>query len=359
MGIAPIVGVPAIGDGFTNAHRIKHIGTRADERRQAAFFKVQTIRLVMRFGQDRQAAHILRQVAGGDVCFEGELHLMGAHRLDAFNLCGKDRAEIGQPLGQKHLVGKDHIFRSQGRAIGKSHIIAQVEDHPRPVLGVFDRLTEQAIGGSDLVAGAFKDRFERGRGKGRRPALDRIGVHAVEPARSPFRNLAALGGVRVDVIQMRKPRRIFQLAKGRDAMGDDHAFRLGRIGRKPRHKQGKPDGSPCRPGDPVCPCPPLCNRLRPSLHPSPPALYRKIKGRPIRRLPFSKVSAHRLMRNRAKAQVAFVLSGVKQMKRPPEMGRPCRNACFLAQFCVASHAIRSARSVGLGRPAKLIFVPGM
>lgn len=54
---------------------------------------------------------------------------------------------------EQHAVGERDVVRGDWRTIVEPRFGAQVEHHPTAVFGVFQRLGDQAITGSRLVAG--------------------------------------------------------------------------------------------------------------------------------------------------------------------------------------------------------------
>ena len=67
-------------------------------------------------------------------------------------------------------------------------------------------------------------------------------MHRIKGTEAPDRYLATLWRARVDVIEMRKVRRIFQLTKGRDAVRGDR-LRLRAACQRRYDKPGKRDGA--------------------------------------------------------------------------------------------------------------------
>ncbi len=76
---------------------------------------------------------------------------MGIQDLDLFDLLGQNGAKIGQPFGEKRLIGKEDVIRRQGRSVRELCLGAQVEDDPGPILGVLQCFAEQTIGRADFI----------------------------------------------------------------------------------------------------------------------------------------------------------------------------------------------------------------
>ena len=125
-------------------------------------------------------------------------------------------------------------------------VLAQAVGHGGEVVGEFRPLGQQAVGGKGLV--------ERFRHEGivdlADPALE-IALQAgddeieiVEPALGPEADEAALGGLRVRVIEMLEIGRIFRLAHQREGMGPPAFLRGGaRTLCEARHGEGDCQGS--------------------------------------------------------------------------------------------------------------------
>ena len=135
--LAPIVGVAPVDDLLANLQRVENIGSGAEAGCQGRRLEIRAACLVIGFGEDRQPADCLRQVARRLAFLEGEFHPVRAKRLGALDLLLDDRTKRGKALVAQNFIGKDDVIRRQWRAVGKARFRAHVKDDVRPVLGIF------------------------------------------------------------------------------------------------------------------------------------------------------------------------------------------------------------------------------
>ena len=139
----------------------------------------------------------------------------------------------GLALLQEHLPGEDDVVGGDRDAVGEFRLGPQVEDHPAAVLGVFQALGDQAVGGVGLVGRAGEQAVVEQAEALRRLALQDEGVEAVEglaAAGAAEAHGAALGGVGIDEVEVLEVGRILEIAEARDAVADDHLRRRRRVG---------------------------------------------------------------------------------------------------------------------------------
>ena len=241
MRVAPVIGVATVDDLLAQLHAVDQILAGPEERHGVGFLEVPFVLFKVGLGKDRQTAHRGRQIAEGLARNKGEFHLVGVQHFHRLDLFVKDRPKLGDALFGHHIVAEHHVFGGQGRSVREFHILAQIEDHPGTVGGIFHRLAHVAITGADLVGGAGQDRLVHHRHQRRRDALNRIGVQRIVGAKGPLAELAALGRVRVHIVEMGQVGGIFQIAKGRDAVADDHFLRTPLSG-----QEASRDQQPCR-----------------------------------------------------------------------------------------------------------------
>ena len=86
---------------------------------------------------------------------------------------------------------------------------------------ILHRFRDEAVYRVGFVGGAFKQALEEHGRQAAGTTLGSVGVHRVKGAETPDRNFAAFRRVGVYIVEMREVRWIFQLAKGRDAVGGD------------------------------------------------------------------------------------------------------------------------------------------
>jgi len=121
---------------------------------------------------------------------------------------------------ENHVVGGDRL------AVMPACLRAQGEDRPRPVLGIFDGLGDQAVGGGGLVAGREHEALVDLADRAGRRALQDEGVERIERAAAGQAHQPAFGGGGIDVFEVLGVGRIFEVAMGRKAVADDGAGRL-------------------------------------------------------------------------------------------------------------------------------------
>ena len=257
MGFAPVILVPLVNDLAAGIEAFQHIGPGAQERLQAGFLQVAVVLFVVLLREDRSPARLGRHVAEGGAGGKGELDAIGVQHLDRLELGIGNAAVFRDALVAEQFITEQHVLGRHGRAVREFHVLAQVEDHPGPILGVFHRRTKQAVGGAHVVGGAGQDGFVEDRGQRRRIAGDGIGVEAVKAARCPLADLATLWRVGVHIGQMREVGRKGEVAEGGNAVRHDHRFGPQRQGGR---RQGQDRGAG-RQQRPVC-RPPHC--LRPN-----------------------------------------------------------------------------------------------
>jgi hypothetical protein len=125
-------------------------------------------------------------------------------------------------LVDEHVEGENDVIGRHRGPVRERRLGAQVEDRPGTVHRILDRLGNQTVHRVRLVRGGDHEAvIEHSREARCRTSQD-IGVHAVEGAERPCGKLSAFRGIRVDVVEMREVDRIFQIAEGRYAMGDDN-----------------------------------------------------------------------------------------------------------------------------------------
>ena len=143
---------------------------------------------------------------------------------------------------------EDHVVRRHRLAVVPFRLAAQTIGDGRKIVGMADRLGQQAVFGRDFVERRRHQRFVDELGRPMRsmpftPATTTIEI--VERADRDLADDAALGRVRIDVVEVLEAGRIFDVAEQRQAVAPD---RLGRL-RLGRVKRGKACCDPQRRGD--------------------------------------------------------------------------------------------------------------
>lgn len=149
---------------------------------------------------------------------EDELHLMIAELLDRFHarIIG---AKKGMPLAAQRLEGKHHVIGGDRRTVVEAGFGAKREDDPGAVGRRRDPLGDEPVSGGCLVLGVGEQRLEGETEARRRNAFENVGVEVVEGADRRKPHVAALRGMRIDVIEMGKAGRVFELAVNGKAVG--------------------------------------------------------------------------------------------------------------------------------------------
>ena len=200
-------------------------------------------------GKHRELADDLRQFVVLAAA-EGEFHdpLVELLRLgDVLPVGGVLR----RALRLQDVEREDHVVGGDRLAVVPARLRAQGEDRPRAVLGIFDGLGDQAVGGGGLVVGREHEAFvDLADGAGRR-ALEDEGVERIEGAAAGQAHQPALGGGGIDVFEVLGVGRIFEVAMGRKAVADDCAGRrLGPQDRRSADPKGQPACQHIAPFDP-------------------------------------------------------------------------------------------------------------
>ena len=166
-------------------------------------------------GQNGELAHDHRQLA---IAFhvEGEGHLVRAGRLGLRHVLVIERhARVGCLV---HLKAVDDVLGRDRLAVMPARFVAKLEGDRGEVRRVGRPFGDQAIGGRGLLQAvghqAFIDEPEAGRGL----ALVEDRVQAIEGADIGHAHEAALGGVRVHIVEMLEVGRVFRRADERDGV---------------------------------------------------------------------------------------------------------------------------------------------
>ena len=179
---SPVARHPAVFDGLARRHLRHLVGAGAQRRIEGRFGEVH--RLVVVLGQDVHVPGDGRQVAGPRAFPEGELHPVGAERLDRFEVLVGDRVDR-MPFLEQDVEGEHDVGGGDRMPVGEGRLRAHVEDHPLPVLRVLQRLGDVAVGGIRLVGGADQQAVVEQAQPLRGLALEDEGVQAVEGLRGP------------------------------------------------------------------------------------------------------------------------------------------------------------------------------
>ena len=115
------------------------------------------------------------------------------------------RAHVGEPLLLELLPGEDHVVGGDRAAIGKARARIEVEDDVAAVGRDFDRAGKQAVKRERFVERASRAGSRRHNRAGRRgDAADDERREAVERPVLAEDDAATLGGVRIDIGEVRK-----------------------------------------------------------------------------------------------------------------------------------------------------------
>ena len=144
----------------------------------------------------------------------------------------------------QHAQGKGGVPRGQLRAVVKSRLGAHRETVGQLVGGDLYRLRGKPIHRVGFVVGAHHQGHKGHIHALRALALEDVGVERIKGEkrlvvgadRRDQRKCPALGGRRIDVVEVMKIGRIFQIAKGRHAVGFGAGFRRPR-GPQPRRSE--------------------------------------------------------------------------------------------------------------------------
>ncbi len=165
---------------------------------------------------------------------------------------GDDRMALFLQRGQR----EGHVMRGERRAVVEFRLGAQREAVGQPVVGDANAARGQPVHGVGLVARAHHQRREGQLHALRGVALQDEAVERIEglerlielPVRADLREHAALGRVRIDVVEIRKIRRIGEVAEAdmpwrsaSCAPRRRHEFRRGRCAPR-RQRKGMRDG---------------------------------------------------------------------------------------------------------------------
>ena len=167
---------------------------------------------------------------------EGEFHLQWVFRDGLVDIAVitlvQRRATFHQGIEAEY-----DIFGANRMAIAELRFRAQVKPHPAVIRGFLDFPGNQAVGRKRLVEGLP--------GQGIEGQINVVGWHAfidkrVEAVKAAQRRLAkgtALGGLRVDVVDMLEVGRIFRrlVIEGQGMLGSGH----GRAGKTGKQQAGK------------------------------------------------------------------------------------------------------------------------
>ena len=142
--------------------------------------------------------------------------------LDPVDEAFDDAAVFADALRLEQIEAEGDILGRHRRAVGKGHIVTQVEGHEGQVGGIFQRGAKQAIGAIGVVVDVGQHAFAADGVQRGGDAVAGILVEAVKAALRPKRDFAPFRRVGIDVVQMGEIGRVFQRAKVGKAVGDGH-----------------------------------------------------------------------------------------------------------------------------------------
>ena len=234
---APVVGDPAVGDRAAGVDAFDAVGAAAHGRLERRLLEVVGREVGLR--EDRHLTHDQRQLAV-EAHGEGEFHLALA------DLLGLQRVAIigaveGVAPGLEGIERKHHVVDGDRRAVVPARLGAQGEGDPRAVLGHFDLFGDQAVLRERLVLGPGHQRLEHLAQASRRLALEDERVEVVEAADRVQSHFAALGRVRVGVIEVGEVGAVFQIAVHRHAVAGVDILGRARGGRQNERGGGEGD----------------------------------------------------------------------------------------------------------------------
>ena len=179
---------------------------------------------------------------------EGELDLAWVHLLHLGDVAIIG-AEEGRSFVRQDVEREDHVLGGDRAAVVEPGLRAQGEGNPGAIFGDLDGLGDQAVHRERLVGRADHQRVVNEANLRGRDAPDDEGVEAVEGADGRLLDRAALGRVRVDVVEMGEVGPVFRRAVHGQRMADVDipARRVrGRSGDRERKQESRnPGGEGC------------------------------------------------------------------------------------------------------------------
>ena len=187
-----------------------------------------------------------RIVSWPTIC--GSSRLPGASKVNLISrsptfLRLHDVAVIGRVLRMmllERIQREDHVFRRHRLSVVPFRLRPQPVDDAREIVGMADRFGQRAVFGRDLVQRRRRERFVDQLNAGCERAFD-AGNHKVEIIKRPDLDLtygAALGRLRIDVVEALEAGRVLDLAEQRQRVPPRRFGRRLRLGRRNRGVRG-------------------------------------------------------------------------------------------------------------------------
>ncbi len=216
---APIFRITLKHDTAGKVKVADHVRPRSRRAFQPAVLQADTVFFKPVFGPCWHTANLFDQAAAGNTVGKVEFDGVIVDHLDLGDALAHGIRIRFQPLVQKQIVRKCNIMRGHGNAVRKPGLWPHGEFHPRLVGWIFNCLTQQAIrlaifiGGQSITADCIpKQALECKNRKKMRAPLAGIGVHRIKCSNKSHRNLTALWGIRVHIVEMRIISRIAEIA---------------------------------------------------------------------------------------------------------------------------------------------------
>ena len=203
---APVVVQAAVDNGAAGIDPGDPVGPAAEGRLERRLGEVGFAVVGLR--EYRHEAHDERHLAIG-VGAEDKLHRPGAGTLDPRD------PRIVQPMVRASLVAqglerKYHVIDGDRRAVVKTRLGPQGESDPRAVVGDLDGLGDQPVEREGLVPCALEQALEDVLTAGWGHPLDDIRIERIETAGDRHAQDAALGSVRIDIIEIAEVGAVFR-----------------------------------------------------------------------------------------------------------------------------------------------------
>ena len=166
--------------------------------------------------QHHQLSQDQRQLPVG-AATEGESYGPFVELFDLLHVAVIPAVE-GDGLGDQGLEGPDDVIRGHRLAVVPTRLRPQLEGDPRAVLGHGDALRQKAVFAEGLVRGPDHQRLVDAPDARRRTTLDDEGVEAVVGADGLQPHRAALGRLRIHVVEVLEVRRVLEVPVHGDAV---------------------------------------------------------------------------------------------------------------------------------------------